>query len=103
MADLLPALLPGLLPFQGQVCVALSAFWYARAPDEVVGALTNAFTSVKIGSAMDPSSDFGPVAVSRTRDRCERFVAGAIRGGATVACGGKRPEAWIAASITSQR
>lgn len=93
MADLLPALLPGLLPFQGQVCVALTRLLVSRERhDEIVAALTSAFTSVKIGSAMDPSSDFGPVAVSRTRDRCERFVAGAIRDGATVACGGKRPD-----------
>jgi betaine-aldehyde dehydrogenase len=92
MDDLLPALLPGLLPFQGQVCVALTRLLVSRERhDELVGALTNAFTSVKIGSAMDPSSEFGPVAVSRTRDRCERFVAGAIRDGATIACGGKRP------------
>jgi acyl-CoA reductase-like NAD-dependent aldehyde dehydrogenase len=33
----------------------------------------------------------GPVAVSRTRDRCESFVASALREGATLACGGKRP------------
>jgi acyl-CoA reductase-like NAD-dependent aldehyde dehydrogenase len=33
----------------------------------------------------------GPVAVSRTRDRCESFVATALREGATLACGGKRP------------
>jgi acyl-CoA reductase-like NAD-dependent aldehyde dehydrogenase len=93
MADLLPALLPGLLPFQGQVCVALTRLLVTRERhDEVVGALTAAFSSLKIGSAMDPSSDFGPVAVSRTRDRCERFVAGAVRDGATIACGGKRPE-----------
>jgi betaine-aldehyde dehydrogenase len=93
MADLLPALLPGLLPFQGQVCVALTRLLVTRERhDELVAALTQAFTSVKIGSAMDPASDFGPVAVSRTRDRCEQFVAGAIRAGATVACGGKRPE-----------
>ncbi|HEX4557728.1 MAG TPA: aldehyde dehydrogenase family protein [Mycobacterium sp.] len=91
-ADLLPALLPGLLPFQGQVCVALTRLLVTRERhDEVVGALTGAFSSLKIGSAMDPSSDFGPVAVSRTRDRCERFVAGAVRDGATIACGGKRP------------
>jgi acyl-CoA reductase-like NAD-dependent aldehyde dehydrogenase len=92
MADLLPALLPGLLPFQGQVCVALTRLLVTRERhDEVVEALTGVFTSLKIGSAMDPSSDFGPVAVSRTRDRCERFVAGAVRDGATIACGGKRP------------
>ena len=90
--ELLPALLPGLLPFQGQVCVALSRLLVSRSRhDEIVNALTAVFTSLKIGDALDPSTDFGPVAVSRTRDRCERLVAGAVAEGATIACGGKRP------------
>jgi acyl-CoA reductase-like NAD-dependent aldehyde dehydrogenase len=93
MAELLPALLPGLLPFQGQVCVALTRLLVSRARhDEVVDALTGVFSSLKIGDALDPASDFGPVAVQRTRDRCEQFVAGAVAQGASIACGGKRPE-----------
>jgi betaine-aldehyde dehydrogenase len=60
--------------------------------DEIVAALANVFASVRIGNALDPATDFGPVAVSRTRDRCERFVADAVDAGATVAYGGKRPE-----------
>ena len=43
--------------------------------------------SLKIGDALDPATDFGPVAVSRTRDRCESFVASALREGATLAGG----------------
>jgi acyl-CoA reductase-like NAD-dependent aldehyde dehydrogenase len=49
------------------------------------------FTNLKIGDALDPTTDFGPVAVERTRDRCESFVATAVQQGATIACGGKRP------------
>jgi acyl-CoA reductase-like NAD-dependent aldehyde dehydrogenase len=89
---LLPGLLPGLLPFQGQVCVALTRLLVpAGRRDEIVSALTGVFSSLRIGDALDPGSDFGPVAVSRTRDRCEDFVASAVSEGATVAYGGRRP------------
>jgi betaine-aldehyde dehydrogenase len=90
LPDLLAALLPGLLPFQGQVCVALTRLLVPRdRHDEIVGALAGVFTNLKIGDALDPATDFGPV--SRTRDRCESFVASALSEGASLACGGKRP------------
>jgi betaine-aldehyde dehydrogenase len=90
--QLLPLVLPGLLPFQGQVCVALTRLLVPTARrDEIAGALAQVFGSLKIGDAMDPGTDFGPVAVQRTRDRCERFVADAVAEGATVVAGGQRP------------
>lgn len=90
--ELIPALLPGMIPFQGQVCAALTRLLVSRSRhDEVVEALAGVFSSLRIGDALDPSSEFGPVAVSRTRDRCEQFVAGAVREGAKIASGGKRP------------
>ncbi|WP_051098283.1 aldehyde dehydrogenase family protein [Sporichthya polymorpha] len=90
--DLLPMVLPGLLPFQGQVCVALTRLLVPTARrDEIAGALAQVFGSLKIGDAMDPGTEFGPVAVARTRDRCEKFVAEAVAEGATVVAGGKRP------------
>jgi acyl-CoA reductase-like NAD-dependent aldehyde dehydrogenase len=92
LPELIPALLPGLLPFQGQVCVALTRLLVPRhRHDEIVAALANVFAGIRIGNALDPTTDFGPVAVSRTRDRCEQFVADAVKAGATVAYGGKRP------------
>jgi aldehyde dehydrogenase (NAD+) len=90
--ELLPLLLPGLLPFQGQVCVALTRLLVPRSRhDEIAGALAHVFGSLKIGDAMDPGTEFGPVAVARTRDRCEYHVARAVEQGATVAAGGRRP------------
>lgn len=91
--ELLPALLPGLIPFQGQVCVALTRLLVPRARQaEIVGALAQVFGSLRIGDAMDPETDFGPVAVERTRDRCEAYVASALAEGATLSAGGARPE-----------
>jgi acyl-CoA reductase-like NAD-dependent aldehyde dehydrogenase len=90
--DLLPALLPGLIPFQGQVCVALTRLLVPQSRhDEIVGAIAHAFSGLKIGDALDPATDFGPVAVSRTRDRCERYVEAALQEGAAIAYGGGRP------------
>jgi aldehyde dehydrogenase (NAD+) len=92
LPELLPALLPGLLPFQGQVCVALTRLLVPKhRHDELVSALSAVFAGLRIGDALDPATDFGPVAVSRTRDRCEQFVAGALAQGASLAHGGKRP------------
>lgn len=92
LPQLLEALLPGLIPFQGQVCVALTRLLVPVAREaEIAGAIASVFSSLRIGDALDPASDFGPVAVPRTRDRCEQFVETAVREGATVAYGGKRP------------
>jgi acyl-CoA reductase-like NAD-dependent aldehyde dehydrogenase len=91
--ELMPNLLPGLLPFQGQVCVALTRLLVSRhRRDELVAALSSVFEGLRIGDALDPATDFGPVAVGRTRDRCEQFVAQAVEQGATIACGGSRPQ-----------
>jgi aldehyde dehydrogenase (NAD+) len=74
------------------VCVALTRLLVpAERHDEIVAALTAVFTSQKIGDALQAGTDFGPVAVSRTRDRCEQFVASALAEGAALACGGARP------------
>ena len=90
--ELIPLLMPGLLTFQGQVCVALTRLLIPRTRhDAIVDGLVEAFNSVKIGDSSDPSTDFGPVAVERTRTRCERYVQSATQEGASVACGGKRP------------
>lgn len=91
--QLLPALLPGMLPFQGQVCVATTRLLVSRGRhDEIVDALSHVFGSLRIGNALEQTTDFGPLAISRTRDRCEYFVGQAVAEGASVAYGGKRPD-----------
>ena len=92
VSEVIPLLLPGLLTFQGQVCVALTRLLVPRAHhDDLVSGLAAAFGAVTIGDASDPASDFGPVAVARTRQRCEQYVEGAVAEGATIATGGRRP------------
>jgi aldehyde dehydrogenase (NAD+) len=90
--EALPFLVRGGSRNSGQVCVALTRLLVPTSRrEEITQALVQVFTNLKIGDALDPTTDFGPVAVERTRARCESFVASAVREGATVACGGKRP------------
>jgi acyl-CoA reductase-like NAD-dependent aldehyde dehydrogenase len=59
--------------------------------EEVVSAMAAAYGKIKVGVPWDPQSDRGPLAVERARTRSEKAVEGAIRQGAAVAAGGKRP------------
>jgi aldehyde dehydrogenase (NAD+) len=64
LEELLPAVVPGLVAFQGQVCVALTRLLVSRERhDEVVAGLVEAFKTLTIGDVADPDVTFGPVAV----------------------------------------
>jgi betaine-aldehyde dehydrogenase len=89
---LLPLILGGMLPFQGQICTALTRILVSHERhDEVVGALKDTFESLRIGDPQDASTQWGPLAVERARDRAERSVASALAEGATLVTGGARP------------
>lgn len=89
---ILPDLVGGSTGFQGQVCITLSRVLVSRNKyDEVATALADAYDGLKIGVPWDETVDRGPLAVERARDRAETAVAGALKQGATIAAGGKRP------------
>jgi aldehyde dehydrogenase (NAD+) len=48
--------------------------------------------SLKVGDPKDPQTQLGPVVSAAQRDRVERYVEIAKQEGATLLCGGKRPE-----------
>jgi aldehyde dehydrogenase (NAD+) len=78
--------------FLGQVCVSLSRILAPRSRyDEVVEAMAANYSQLKVGDPFDDSTDRGPLAVERARDRTERYVTGAIKMGAKIAAGGRRP------------
>jgi aldehyde dehydrogenase (NAD+) len=82
----------GSIGFMGQVCVNLSRVIAPRHRyNEVVDALAKHYESLQVGDPFDESTDLGPLAVSRGRDRTERFVEAAKAEGASVASGGSRP------------
>ncbi len=88
----LPTLVSGSTGFLGQVCVSLSRILVSRSRhDELVSALANAYRDLKVGLPWDEGVDRGPLAVERARDRVERMVATAVKQGAEIAAGGRRP------------
>src|SRR5690606_24847270 len=55
--------------------------------------------AMRVGPGTDPASDIGPVVNADRMTACLDAVAGAVKAGATVACGGSRatdglPEGW---------
>jgi aldehyde dehydrogenase (NAD+) len=90
--DVLPTLVGGSTGFCGQICVSLSRVLVSRNRyKEVVDALASSYKAIKVGDPWSPDTERGPLAVERARDRCEQYVAGAIKQGARVAAGGRRP------------
>jgi aldehyde dehydrogenase (NAD+) len=77
----------------GQVCVTLSRVLVSKdRHDALVAALKRELEAVKIGDPMDASSMMGPLAMARQLQRVEGYIAEGIKEGASLVCGGKRPE-----------
>ena len=68
----------------GQVCSSLTRIVVTRdRHDDLVEALSESFSQVKVGSAFDPESSMGPLAMQRQRDRVEGYIAKGVDEGAT--------------------
>jgi acyl-CoA reductase-like NAD-dependent aldehyde dehydrogenase len=77
----------------GQVCSSLTRIIVSRARhDELVEALAGTFSQVKVGDPFDASTQMGPLAMERGRDRVEGYIAKGVAEGATLATGGGRPK-----------
>jgi aldehyde dehydrogenase (NAD+) len=59
--------------------------------DEVVDVLSSFAGALKVGDSLDPSTQIGPVASARQRDRIETYIAKGKGDGARVTMGGGRP------------
>lgn len=88
----LPTLVGGMTGYQGQLCVAVTRVLVSRERhDELVAKIVAALGALKIGDPLESTTEFGPLANEKVRDRSERYIAGAVEQGATIAYGGKRP------------
>jgi len=77
----------------GQVCAMLSrAIVTEDRYDALADAIAAEMGKVKIGHSNDPDAQMGPIAMKRQLDRVEGYIAKGIEEGATLRCGGKRPE-----------
>jgi aldehyde dehydrogenase (NAD+) len=76
----------------GQVCSSLTRIVIGRnRHDDLVEALSESFSKVKVGDPFDADSEMGPLAMSRQRDRVEQFIAKGVDEGANLVTGGGRP------------
>ncbi|AYL34775.1 NADP-dependent succinic semialdehyde dehydrogenase [Streptomyces fungicidicus] len=77
----------------GQSCIAAKRFIVHT---DVYDAFTERFTAgmraLKVGDPMDEETDVGPLSTERGRSDLEELVDDAVRAGATVLCGGERPD-----------
>jgi len=77
----------------GQVCSSLTRIIVSRRRhDELVSALADAFSAVRVGDPFDPASQMGPLVSGRQRDRVEGYIAKGQEQGAVLVTGGGRPK-----------
>jgi aldehyde dehydrogenase (NAD+) len=76
----------------GQVCTSVTRIIVTRdRHDELVEGLVAAFQQVRVGDPFDESSQMGPLATRRQRERVEEYISKGVLEGATLATGGGRP------------
>ncbi|MEX0665889.1 MAG: aldehyde dehydrogenase [Acidimicrobiia bacterium] len=77
----------------GQVCSSLTRIVVPRARhNELVDALAGTFSKVHVGDPFEATTQMGPLAAERQRDRVQGYIAKGIDEGATLATGGGRPK-----------
>lgn len=77
----------------GQACVAATRMLVpVESKDEVLDMVSAAYGSVVVGPPSQADAAMGPVISAAQRERCEHIVSEARESGATVVCGGGRPE-----------
>ncbi|WP_167756455.1 MULTISPECIES: aldehyde dehydrogenase family protein [unclassified Amycolatopsis] len=88
----LRSLVPGATGGTGQVCALLTRVLVPESRhDEVVDAMTAAWSRLKIGDPLDRGTDIGPLANAAALARTERAVERAVAEGGRVVAGGERP------------
>jgi acyl-CoA reductase-like NAD-dependent aldehyde dehydrogenase len=77
----------------GQICTAPTRVIVQRGVhDQLVAGLLTAASQLKVGDPLERDTVVGPVITAVHRDRVERYVEAGRAEGATVACGGERPD-----------
>jgi len=92
LAEALPMLLPNSLMNNGEACIAQTRILAPRDRyQEVVDALVEQVGAMKVGDALDPTVEVGPLVAARQRDRVEGYIKIGQDEGAKIAVGGGRP------------
>jgi aldehyde dehydrogenase (NAD+) len=92
LAEALPMLLPNALMNNGEACIAQTRILAPRDRyQEVVDAVVESVSAMKVGDPLDPAVEVGPLVAERQRDRVEGYIKLGQEEGAKVATGGGRP------------
>ncbi|MGF7149366.1 acyl-CoA reductase-like NAD-dependent aldehyde dehydrogenase [Sphingomonas zeicaulis] len=76
----------------GQVCSSLTRIVVSeRRQDDLVDALAASFGRIRVGDPFEATSQMGPLAMARQRDRVEALIGQWQAEGARLAAGGGRP------------
>jgi succinate-semialdehyde dehydrogenase/glutarate-semialdehyde dehydrogenase len=77
----------------GQVCIAASRFFvHESAADRFIEHFVKVTRSLRVGNGKDPATDVGPLANRRRLETTERLVDDAVKKGARLMAGGRRPD-----------
>jgi len=82
----------GISVMSGQACAALTRVVVSRSRhDDLVDALVESFSAIKVGDPFDTATQMGPLAMARQLERVRGYVAAGSAEGARLASGGGRP------------
>ncbi|MGV0634655.1 NADP-dependent succinic semialdehyde dehydrogenase [Mycolicibacillus trivialis] len=77
----------------GQSCIAAKRFIvHTDVYDEFAAKFVAGMEALTVGDPTDPDTDVGPLATESGRDEVAQQVEDAVSAGATIACGGTRPD-----------
>jgi succinate-semialdehyde dehydrogenase / glutarate-semialdehyde dehydrogenase len=77
----------------GQSCISAKRFIVHEAvADRFEASFVDGMAALRVGDPMDESTDVGPLSTEQGRTDVEELVADAVQRGATVVCGGRRPD-----------
>ncbi len=92
LEEALPMLLPNAIMNNGEACIAQTRILAPRDRyQEVVDALVERVGAMKVGDALDPTVEVGPLVAERQRERVLGYIQIGQEEGAKVAVGGGRP------------
>ncbi len=92
LEEALPMLLPNAIMNNGEACIAQTRILAPRDRyQEVVDALVERVSAMKVGDALDPATEVGPLVAERQRDRVEGYFKIGQEEGAKIAIGDGRP------------
>ena len=92
LAESLPLMLPNAIMNNGEACISLTRILAPRDRyTEVTDALVELVRAMKVGDALDPATEVGPLVAERQRDRVENYIRIGQEEGAKIAVGGGRP------------